>query len=823
MLNLIINTITLCGACKITDGTNMYNATVPGTVQGDLLKLGEIKDYFYGLNEHEIYQLEDNDYTYCIDFNHDCANFDKAELVFEGIDTFGDIFLNDELIGNSKNMFISHVFDVTGKLNKGKNTLRVQIKSAKKMAEYLQAQYGNELQPYADFHRCFVRKAHYGFGWDWGPTIVTAGIWRPVYINYIKDGALKDIYAYTKSVSSEGAVLKLSCIYDGACDDVDAVITINGEKVAAKKLILNDGVFEGEVIISEPHLWYPNGMGEQPLYNVEFYAHNEGVIIDQNKIKIGLRTIRIIQENDDDELGSSFIFEINGLKVFAKGACWIPAHNLLPDITVDDYKKYIKDAKDANMNMLRVWGGGIYEDTAFYEACDEAGIMVWQDFMYACSQYPDDKQWFCELAESEAKFIVKQLRNHPSIVLWCGNNENNWFYELQWGLKDPDYYGNYIYKTILPNICKELDLSRPYHISSPYGGEEPNSENFGDRHNWLVWSGYRPFEEYKKDKGRFLSEYGFQSLPAKKTVYSYTEPQDRNMFSQVMLSHNKQIDGTERLMRYLIGETGLPEEFDGYIYLTQYVQALAIKVGTEHWRAQKYRTAGALFWQLNDCWPVASWSCIDFYKRKKALYYYARRFFDIVMPYMLRNENTLCVQIVNDFQEFISGSIRITTWSFNGKKLGEIVKNINVQSDSVEKVLEATFEELGIADIPQINVKNCYPGTTRPQQQNANLLNIVTVAEVIVDNNSYINYMVYDKTRNLKLHQPKIDIKITGNKIRLVSDKPALCVFIETENEVEISDNGLMMEPNHEYIINCSENPGAVNVTDISRYIKSLI
>ncbi|MGF7398498.1 glycoside hydrolase family 2 protein [Thermoanaerobacterium thermosaccharolyticum] len=501
-----------------------------------------------------------------------------------------------------------------------------------------------------------------------------------------------------------------------------------------------------------------------------------------------------------------------------KGADWIPADNFLSRITKDDYYEFVRLAKDANMNMLRVWGGGIYEDEAFYDACDEMGIMVWQDFMYACAQYPDQLEWFQQLAASEAQEVLFRLRNHPSIVLWCGNNENNMGFYSWWGNGDPKYLGNYVYKEILPQICRRYDPSRPYWVSSPYGGVDPNSESEGDRHQWDVWSGWADVKAYLADKSRFVSEFGFQSMPDWKTVLSYTKEDDRYILSPVMISHNKQIDGMERLIRYMVSELGFPKDLKSFVYLTQFNQAEAIKKGVEHWRARKFMTAGTLYWQFNDCWPVASWSCIDYYKRKKALYYYSGRFFASVLPYIVEEDGGITIYGISDLQQDAEAHVEVLCYSLDGEKLWERKFNTRLIANDVVKI--AHYDEREIAEeyvpyVVPVDASHC----TLPVERNWKLLNSVVYVRMTVDEKIYDNYYVFDKFRNLKLTKPNITCYVEGNDINLSTDVPAFGVFVDTENDVDLSDNCLNMIPGEKYTLKCSDNPGDVKIYDLSSLI----
>ncbi|MDI3478250.1 MAG: beta-mannosidase [Thermoanaerobacterium sp.] len=796
---------------------------VPGCVQLDLLAQNRISDPFYRMNEVECHKLEEKEWVYRKEFDFDLSEeFDEIKLVFEGIDTIADIYLNGEFLGRAENMFISHEFDVTDLISEKDNVLEVYFHSSTKVMRTLENNSPIRLESSFETARPYIRKAQYAYGWDWGPRLAQVGLWKDVYISVVKDAVIKNPFFYTEKLQKDAAFVRINASASSFTDlDLIAEVTVSydGEVCGRKTVPVVYGGIDAYLKIDNPKLWYPNGIGSQPLYNINIKLLIGEDVIDELNFKSGIRVVRLIREKDS--IGESFIFEINGIKVFAKGADWIPADNFLSRITKDDYYKFIRLAKDANMNMLRVWGGGIYEDEAFYDACDEMGIMVWQDFMYACAQYPDQFDWFQQMAAEEAEDVLLRLRNHPSIVLWCGNNENNTGFYSWWGNGDPKYLGNYIYKEILPQICAKYDPSRPYWVSSPYGGVDPNSESEGDRHQWNVWSGWADVKAYLADKSRFVSEFGFQSMPDWKTVLSYTKEDDRYILSPVMISHNKQIDGMERLIRYMVSELGFPKDFKSFVYLTQFNQAEAIKKGVEHWRACKFMTAGTLYWQFNDCWPVASWSCIDYYKRKKALYYYSYRFYADVLPYIAQESDGVAIYGISDLLHDEEAHIKILCYSLDGKKISEREINAKLISNDVVKIAHYSVDELGIGYSPRImpvDASHC----TLPVERNGNLLNSVIYVKMTVGNSTYENYIVFDKFRNLNLRKPSIKCSIEGNKIILSSDVPAFGVFVETENDVDIKDNCLNMIPGEKYILECSGEPGNVEVLDLTSLISKI-
>ncbi|HHY80169.1 MAG TPA: glycoside hydrolase family 2 protein [Thermoanaerobacter sp.] len=810
---------------KEANSKKWYEGEVPGCVQLDLMRLGEIDDPYYRMNEVKFHKLEEKEWVYRKEFDFDEKDkneFDAIKLIFEGIDTFADIYLNDIHLGRTQNMFIPHEFNVKDAIRYGENILEVHFDSPIKTIKAVEQTSSVKLEWSGESGRPYVRKAQYSFGWDWGPRIVQVGLWRGVYLSLVKYAEIKNPYFHTEKIEQNKAYVAINAEVESYTQkDLEAKIEIMHKDISygKKRVKIQKGKIKASMIIDNPKLWYPNGFGEQPLYEVKITLLADEEIIDEKSFKSGIRTVRLIREKDEE--GESFIFEINGVKVFAKGANWIPADNLLPRLTKEDYYEYIRLAKDANMNMLRIWGGGIYEDPAFYDACDEMGIMVWQDFMYACAQYPDQFEWFQELAKEEAEKVILSLRNHPSIVLWCGNNENNWGFHSWWDNGDPKYLGNYIYKEILPKVCAKLDPSRPYWVSSPYGGEDPNSETEGDRHQWNVWSGWVDYEEYTKDKGRFLSEFGFQSMPDWKTVLSYTAPEDRKILSPVMISHNKMVEGMERLVRFMVGHLGFPKDLKSFVYLSQFNQAEAIKTGVEHWRSRKFKTAGTLYWQFNDCWPVASWSCIDYYKRKKALYHYSKKFYAEILPYIKEEDGGITIYGISDLVHDKEVEVTIKVFKLNGEKIAEKQLKTRLIANDVTKIAHYQIEELNIGYRAK-EMPIAIPGCTLPIEENGELLNSVIYLEIIANGKTYENYKVFDRFRNLNLLRPMISYEIAENKIVLETDIPAFGVFIETDNDVELSDNCLNMMPNKKYEIKCSQNPENVKVFDITQLIANI-
>ncbi len=634
-------------------GDNVYDipqsyvsSTVPGTVYGTYLDNGMMPDPYYRENELDAVKLADNDFEYVKKFNIDKEQlaYDRLLLVFEGIDTLGDIYLNEQLLGMTDNMHIRHEYDVLDLAKEGENTLRVLLHSpVKYIREENKKVYTGGSQECMEGYP-HLRKAHCMFGWDWGPRLPDAGIFRPVYLLGINKMRIKEVYI-TQEHSENKAVLE----FDMQIEKADTTIDKQQENVSVSVIGPDGETFtqgpDGRIEISNPAIWWPNGYGTQPLYTVkvELFDHSlhtvsygngtEPVLLDTWERRIGLRTMEVNTEKD--QWGNRFSHRVNGLDIFAMGADYIPEDNLLGRVNRQRTEQLLKDCIAANYNSIRVWGGGYYLDDYFYDICDELGLLVWQDFMFACSSYELDDA-FEENIREEITQNVRRLRHHACLALWCGNNEM----ETQTldGCWKPSLKQKYdyikLFEYIIPGIVKKEDPRTFYWPSSPSSGgnfDNPWDENRGDTHYWDVWHGSKPFTEYRKYRFRYLSEFGFQSFPCLKTVESFTEPSDRNIFSRVMEMHQRNRAANGKILDYLSQTYLYPKDFDSLLYTSQLLQAEAIRYGVEHFRRYRGQCMGTVVWQLNDIWPVASWSSIDYFGRWKALHYAECKMFSPVL------------------------------------------------------------------------------------------------------------------------------------------------------------------------------------------------
>ena len=615
---------------NVSGWDHKVNAAVPGSVYHDLLAAGEMEDPFYRDNEMAALRLMEHDFTYERIFSVD-KNFLSADQVLlraEGLDTIASVAINGRFIGRADNMHRIWEFDVKGALCPGENKISICLSSPTRFIRNAYALSPADGSSDAMVGFPLIRKAHCMFGWDWGPRLPDAGIWRDISLLSIDRARIRDVYV-TQRHEQDRVICHVSVHPDALIPSglqVKTVITgPDGKEYAG------DGQ-ECDIIIDHPKLWWPNGYGEQPLYTVKVSLCFDSQSLDTWQRRIGLRTLTMKREKD--EWGESFCHCVNGVDIFAMGADYIPEDNLLPRVTPERTRRLLTDARDAHMNMIRVWGGGYYPDDFFYDICDELGILVWQDFMFACAVYNLTEE-FDQNIRAEFRDNIRRLRHHASLALWCGNNEMEMFVKTGlWG--NPAQHADYIkmYEYILPQVLRQEDPETFYWPASPSSGgsfDEPNAENRGDVHYWDVWHGRKPFTEYRKFHFRYASEFGFQSFPCMKTIEEFTLPQDRNPYSYVMEKHQRNQSANGVIASYLSQTYLYPSNLDSFVYASQLLQAQAIQYGVEHWRRNRGRCMGAIVWQLNDCWPVISWASIDYFGRWKALHYYEKRFFSPVL------------------------------------------------------------------------------------------------------------------------------------------------------------------------------------------------
>ena len=683
----------------ITGITEWMDGTVPGTVHTDLLANEKIPDPFYRMNEQQVQWVDSQQWLYRREFevDDDFLGEKRVELVAEGLDTYAHIRINNRPVAITANMFVEHRFDVKKFLRGGKNILEIVFDSPTVRPKALERKHGM-LQVANNSHRAYVRKAQYSFGWDWGPRLTTSGIWRDIRLEAHAHAILQSPYVKVISVTKNEAVVEMSIdasLFTGApmqlrTDIWDESVIVTDQRRA------KTGRMTFRVRIKKPNLWWPNGYGEQPMYRAVCSLLLKNEEVERVEVPFAIRTVRLLQEPDKE--GTSFIIEINGEKIFCKGADWIPSDTFVPRIHAHTYERLLGMAKAANMNMLRVWGGGIYEQEMFYELCDRYGLMVWQDFMFACAEYPE-VPWFLKQVNDEAGKAVKRLRNHPSVVLWCGNNECEWnFCKENPGKLPDDMKGSKIFKTVLPSVCRTFDGTRPYWRSSPFGNGFPNDESNGNHHQWEMWARWKDYKEYENDNARFVTEFGFQAPPHLKTLEQVTIPFDLNPQSRVLEHHNKLPEGTERLFRFQASHVHVGTDIADFIYKGQIVQAEALKTAVEHWRRRKFKTAGSLFWQLNDCWPVTSWSVIDSALRPKAAYFYAKKFFAPVLVSFRKTGGQLEVWGTSDLLAPLSARLELSLRFFDGSVAWMKAVRVIVGRNASKMLMRVALAEWSLVD-----------------------------------------------------------------------------------------------------------------------------
>ena len=665
-------------------GTDQWlPATVPGGVHLDLMAVGQISDPFVGDEEIRAQWVAERDWEYTCKFVRDesLASAEQIAIVFEGLDTLAEIQLNGESLGRADNMFRAWHWDVTNRLRAGDNEVTVTFKSAVLEAARLDAvrhlTSANDQLPGAPY----LRKAPYHFGWDWGTKLPNIGFWQGVKLEGWRRARLADVRLSQSLEAGRGRIgitaeVERSEAATGSASGLDAVLRVqhpNGRVDVARCQVESGPTIALSIEIAEPELWWPNGLGAQPLYKVEVELADGSRPLDARSYEIGLRTIELRRE--PDEWGESFRFAVNDVPIFAKGSNWIPADSFPGRIDAARLESLLGAAAAANHNMVRVWGGGYYEVEAFYDACDRLGLLVWQDFMFACSVYPLNDEAFVNGVHAEVREQVRRLSHRACLALWCGNNEmeRGW---AAWGWDRPDTqdlraaYLEFFGET-LPAWVTGDDSATPYWPSSPSSGRplvDAIGPKNGDEHEWRVWHGLAPFSAYARESYRFVSEFGFESLPAEATIAAFApDPADWNLGSPLLDHHQRCNAGNARILFYLAGQFRLPDDFGGLVYLRQVLQAEAMRVGVEHWRRERDRCGGALYWQLNDSWPVSSWSSIDYYGRWKALHYATRRFFDPVLLSIVVDGDQAVVSVTNDTVANWQGVVRWSLESLDGR------------------------------------------------------------------------------------------------------------------------------------------------------------
>ena len=784
------------------------DAQVPGSVYSALLDAGLMPNPFWRDNETQALKLMENDFTFATTFSVDEALLASDALVIhcDGLDTLASLTLNGVFIGSADNMHRTWEYEVTDLVKAGENELVIRFSSPLKFIRQAYEQcpaYGSD-----DAMRGFVhlRKAHCMFGWDWGPRLPDAGIWRPIELLAI-DTARLDSVLITQEHSPDHVDVALAFDIDAYAEDeleVRARITAPDGAVYAMD---EDG---NPIGIDHPALWWPHGYGDQPLYTVTVELLKDSRALDVWQRRIGLRTMTM--ERKKDPWGESFCHQVNGVNVFAMGADYIPEDNLLSRVTPERTRKLLEQCAAANFNAIRVWGGGYYPDDFFFDICDELGLMVWQDFMFACGIY-ELTEAFADNIRQEVIDNAVRLRHHASLGLWCGNNEMEMFQDQgEWGAT-PKQKADYIrmFEYLIPEALRQVDPATFYWPASPSSGggfDAPNDPNRGDVHYWEVWHGNKPFSDYRNYFFRYASEFGFQSFPSLKTVESFTEPKDRNIFSRIMEKHQRNNAANGKIMNYMAQTFLYPKDFDHLIYASQLLQAEAIRYGVEHWRRNRGRCMGAIYWQLNDIWPVASWASVDYFGRWKALHYAAKRFFAPVMlsveeegemtqrtnvnaePFDI--EKTARLSVANETRAPFTGTVR---WALRDPK-GAVVE----QGERQVTVAPLSSLWLDTLSFPQADELrhyfsyDLYQGETRISGGTA----------------------LFTMPKHFAFEDPRLTARVEGRRIVVSADAYARGVEIDSpDSDLILSDNYFDINGGEVAVDILSGTPGTIKVRSV--------
>lgn len=789
--------VNLGGAWRMreADSETWHSAHVPGSVYADLMADGTMPDPFWRENELDAFERMKKDYVYQRAFTVTEAQLAHAhvELVCEGLDTLAHVSLNGREIAFADNMHITWVWDVKEQLHAGENTLEIRFDSpilyCAKKAEEAPGWESSDATP--GFRH--LRKAHCMFGWDWGPRLPDAGIWRPIFLRTWDTARLEN-------------ALMLQAHHDGVVD-VTIRPEIAGESAWSAEITAPDGevltlpettAAEQVITIEHPQLWWPNGLGKQPLYRVTVRLATG----DMRVWRIGLRTMTVSREKD--EWGEEFCHVVNGVKVFAMGADYIPEDNILARVMPERTHRLLEDCKAANFNAIRVWGGGYYPDDAFYDICDELGLLVWQDLMYACAFYdltPD----FERSIRVETHQNVARLRHHTSLALICGNNEMEMFMagansalinHRTWEFVPtyPHHITDYVkmFEYILPAIVKETAPQTYWWPASPSSGgnfDAPNDENRGDNHYWDVWHGEKPFTEYRKFFFRYASEFGFQSFPCLKSVKQFTLPDDRNIFSRVMERHQRNQAANGKILSYLSQTFRYPNSFDDLLYASQLMQAEAIRYGVEHWRRNRGRCMGAIIWQLNDIWPVASWASIDYYGRWKALHYAAKRFFAPVMISAEEEGELSQNPKINEYHPApLEKSFRLNVCNETLRDVtGEVVWALRTPDGAIVRQNQQTLT------IPAMSAK----WLDKVDCADASLTgHYVSFAFVVDDVALSEGTCIFCAPKHFEFVDPRLTVETCGDTLVVTSHAYAKQVWLESEDaDLLLDDNAFDMNP----------------------------
>jgi len=763
---------------------------VPGSVYGDLLRNKLIEDPFDQDNEASVRDLMNHDFTYTREFTLDASDLLRTNyLVCEGIDTLGEIFVNGNLLSTTDNMHRTWRFLLDGFVREGSNSLKIKLKSCLKYIREKDQNCAYPLYQARDAVLGFIhiRKGSSMFGWDWGPQLPDAGIWRNIFIDSVEGAYLDDVILHQDH--SEANLVRLSIAVSGIPmkDGKASVFTRvqlfdpTGSLIYEAKKALNakENFF---VLVQNPLKWYPIGYGKQPLYTLLIALIKNDKTLEEKRLTVGLRETHVKREND--AYGQSFTFVVNGIEVFGKGSDYIPEDNLLGRTNKELTRDLLQSAVDANHNMIRVWGGGIYPADYFFDLCDELGILVWQDMMFACAVYDMNDEAWVSTMKVEIADNLKRMRHHACISLICGNNENETAIE-HWNVPSKELSMQFYrqqYDVVVAGLVREYAPDLDWWPSSPSSGEtfkDSNSDRFGDMHYWGVWHNNEPISWYRKYFPRFMSEFGIQSFPCLKTIKTFAREKDLNIFSDIMEQHQKNNTANDKILNYIGKMFRYPKDFSSLLYVSQLIQAEGVRYGVEHWRRNYGRCMGALYWQLNDCWPVASWSGIDYFHRWKTLHYHSKKFYQPILLSIAEEGTNASIHITNDTLQVLNGIVSWRLYDFDGKILQADQLPAAVQKQSAQKITDLSFtldRKTAMATV----LYACF-------SENGHL-----IAE---------NQVSFAPDKHLKLKKPVITIQtaLQDNRVEitLVSDQFAKYVELSLgEEDAIFSDNYFFLIPN---------------------------
>ncbi len=784
---------------KATDSTTWKTATVPGNIFTDLLDHQSIPDPFQESNEEKVQWIATKDWEYKTNFNlsDKILKKENIELHFEGLDTYAKIYINGNYQLDTDNAFNTYSISLKDIPISESNELRIVFQNTGSFENSAKL---NSKYKLPEGNRIYTRKAQFQYGWDWGPKLNTSGIWKNISVVAWNDIKFENIFIKQREINKEKAILSVEISIESPADKNATLFTQINRDVISSSISLKKGkhTYKVPIEIANPKLWWTHNLGNPYLYTFKFQLISDGKIKDEKSIKKGIRTIKLITKKDS--IGASFYFELNGKPVYAKGANYIPQNSFQNNVTPKHYERLLSDVVNSNMNMLRVWGGGIYENDIFYDLCDKKGLLIWQDFMFACAMYPGDIEFLANV-EEEAAQQVKRLRNHASIALWCGNNENaegwnRWGWQAERSEEEKqEIWKNYqkVFDSILPKTVASLSDHTSYWESSPkYGRGNPKYEFEGDAHDWWVWHDRLPFEHFEEKIPRFMSEFGFQSFPSYETI-QYINQSDRiSIQTPAIKAHQKHAKGFQLIEDYMQRDYRVPSKDEDYVYVSQLLQAKGIVMGIEAHRRAKPYNMGTLYWQLNDCWPAISWSGIDFFNNWKALQYKAKHAFNNLLISSTIKNNTLQTYLINDSLAPKTGKLRMRIIDFSGKVLWKKERQVTVPKNSSVQVFQYPLDSLPI---------------TRK--------NTVLISSFL--NNT--SYYYFDKPKNLALQKATIKQEVRktthGFSITLQSNTLQKDVFLYSTKKGHFNVNFFDLLPNQKKVIHFKTTALTLNTLQI--------